>query len=278
MESPVITSQQQDAPQFLSESPQLSIIVPTYHEAENLPLLVHEVAAALQPVMHSWEIIIVDDNSQDGTVDVCQTLQTEGFPLRLVVRTNARGLSSAVVEGFAHAQAPILLVMDADLSHPATIIPQMYRAIWEGAEFASGSRYVPGGGTDDKWSWYRWLNSKVAVWLARPLVSLQDPSTGFFALPRSLLQRCPPLSPIGYKIALEILVKSGAKNLREIPIVFRTRRLGHSKLQLKQQLLYLRHLCSLYKFKFFPVPAQVMTTELALFPQSPPHPRQEKGR
>lgn len=273
MESPVITSHLQEPLRFLPESPQLSIIVPTYQEAQNLPPLVAEIAAALAQVIPDWELIIVDDNSQDGTVEACQTLCAEGLPIRLVVRTKARGLSSAVVEGFAHARAPILLVMDADLSHPAMAIPQLYQAICNGAEFAIGSRYVPGGGTDEQWSWYRWLNSKVAVVLAKPLVSLRDPMAGFFALPRSLLQRCIHLHPIGYKIALEILIKSRGTNLREIPIVFRPRRFGDSKLTLKQQLLYLRHLCSLYKFQFFQASARILGTNLGRFSQSSLPPR-----
>ena len=236
----------QELPQV---QPQLSIIVPTFQEAQNLPLLAAEITAALAPVVAEWELIIVDDNSQDGTLEVCQQLCHDGVPVRLVVRTHARGLSSAVMEGFTHAQAPILVVMDADLSHPASAIPQMYAAILEGDEFVIGSRYVSGGSTDDQWSTYRWLNSKVAACLAKPLVSLRDPMAGFFAVPRSLLERCERLNPIGYKIALEILIKSRATRVREIPIHFRDRQFGESKLQLKQQLLYLQHLYMLYRFR-----------------------------
>ena len=232
-----------------SVQPQLSIIVPTFQEAQNLPLLAAEITDALAQVITEWELIIVDDNSQDGTVEVCQQLCSEGVPVRLVVRTNARGLSSAVVEGFAHAQAPILVVMDADLSHPASAIPQMYAAIMAGDEFAIGSRYVPGGSTDGQWSTYRWLNSKVAACLAKPLVSLSDPTAGFFAVARSLLQRCERLNPIGYKIALEVLIKSRATRIREVPIHFRDRKFGQSKLKFKQQLLYLQHLYTLYRFR-----------------------------
>jgi dolichol-phosphate mannosyltransferase len=198
------------------------------------------------------------------------------LPIRLVVRTHDRGLSSAVVEGFAHAHAPVLLVMDADLSHPASTIPALYHAILKGAEFAIGSRYVPGGGTDDRWSWYRWLNSKVAAMLARPLVPLQDPTAGFFALEQTLVQRCEHLNPIGYKIALEILVKSKATRIQEIPIFFQTRRFGKSKLKLKQQLLYLRHLLSLYCFKFAPAPRVVPPSDNTLSGQAPTMPGKEK--
>jgi dolichol-phosphate mannosyltransferase len=267
MEGYSLTSSVKEHPFFPADRPHLSIIVPTFQEAANLRLLVAEISAVIEQVTPFWELIIVDDNSQDGSVEVCEALRTAGVPLRLIVRTNARGLSSAVVEGFVHARAPVLVVMDADLSHPATAIPYLYHAILEGAEFAIGSRYVPGGGTDDHWNTYRWLNSKVASLLAKPLVSLQDPTAGFFALPQSLLQRCERLNPIGYKIALEVLIKSKATNVREIPIHFRTRQFGKSKLKLKQQLLYLRHLYSLYKFKFFQSSTRLPTTDMFLSPQ-----------
>ncbi len=233
-----------------SDAPLLSIIVPTFQESQNLRLLVREIAEAIDGVISTWEIIVVDDNSRDGSIDVCLSLGAEGFPIRLIVRTHARDLSSAVVEGFRYARAQVFLVMDADLSHPAVAIPQLYSAILEGAEFAIGSRYVPGGGSDDSRNVYRWLNSKVASGLAKPLVSLSDPMAGYFAFPRSLLLRCEDLKPIGYKIALELLIKSRATRIREIPIHFRTRQFGESKLKLKQQLLYLHHLWLLYRFKF----------------------------
>jgi dolichol-phosphate mannosyltransferase len=254
----------------------LSIIVPTFQEATNLPLLVAEITAAVTPLISDWELIIVDDNSQDGSVEVCEQLRDEGAPIKIVVRTNARGLSSAVVEGFAHAQAPVLLVMDADLSHPADVIPRLYTAVVEGADFVIGSRYIPGGSTDDRWSAYRWLNSKVASILAKPLVSLSDPTAGFFAFPRALLGQCAQLNPVGYKIALEILIKSRACRIQEIPIHFRTRRFGKSKLKLKQQLLYLSHLYSLYRFKFSQTAPLPHVATAALPSNSvPPHDREK---
>jgi len=235
---------------FFVDNPDLSIIVPTFREAQNIPILVREVSAAMKHVLPEWELIIVDDNSRDGTEDACGSLRKQGFPLKLVVRKNERGLATAVLEGFTRARAPVFVVMDADLSHMPAAIPIFYQAIQNGAEFVLGSRYIPGASTDDKWTVYRYLNSKIASLLARPLTSVSDPMSGYFALPRSLLERCDELSPVGYKIGLEILIKCKPINLKEVPINFRTRVLGESKLSVKQQTLYLIHLWSLYRHKW----------------------------
>jgi len=235
---------------FFIDKPELSIIVPTFREAQNIPIIVREISAAMEHVLPEWELIIVDDNSRDGTEDACASLRRQGFPLKLVVRKNERGLATAVLEGFSRARAPVFMVMDADLSHQPTTIPLLYNAIKEGADFAMGSRYMPGGGTDDKWTVYRYLNSKIATLLARPLVAVSDPMSGFFALSRTLLERCEDISAVGYKIGLEILVKCKPKNLKEVPIHFRTRVFGESKLSIKQQLLYLCHLRRLYIYNW----------------------------
>ncbi len=235
---------------FFIDNPELSIIVPTFREAQNIPILVREISTALEHVLPEWELIIVDDNSRDGTEDACVSLRRQGFPLKLVVRKNERGLATAVLEGFTRARAPVFVVMDADLSHQPTTIPLLYNTIKGGADFAMGSRYMPGGGTDDKWTVYRYLNSKIATLLARPLVAVSDPMSGFFALSRKLLERCEDISAVGYKIGLEIIVKCKPQNLKEVPIHFRTRVFGESKLSIKQQLLYLCHLRRLYIYNW----------------------------
>ena len=230
-------------------SPKLSIIVPAFREALNIPILIKDISCALKTVIPEWELIIVDDNSKDGIISVSESLRKKGLPLKLVVRKNKRGLATAVLEGFKEAKAPIFVVMDADLSHPPATIPLLYQAIQNGADFAIGSRYITGGGTDDKWTVYRYLNSKIASLLAMPLISLSDPMSGFFALSRTLWEKSDALSPAGYKIGLEIMVKCNPQNLIEMPIHFHTRKFGKSKLTIKQQFLYLYHLCSLYSFK-----------------------------
>ena len=236
-------------PATYSDNPKISIIVPAFMEATNIPVLVKEISEVLEPVILEWELIVVDDNSLDGTVGACDSLRKQGLPLKLVVRKNKRGLATAVLEGFKEAKAPVFVVMDADLSHPPAAIPLLYQAIQSGTDFAIGSRYIAGGGTDDKWSVYRYLNSKIASLLAKPLITASDPMSGFFALPRTVWEKCDNLSPVGYKIGLELIVKGKPKNLKEVPICFRTRKLGKSKLSIKQQFFYLYHLCSLYHFK-----------------------------
>jgi dolichol-phosphate mannosyltransferase len=231
--------------------PDVSIIVPAFMEAENIPILVGEISAELKHAIPAWELIIIDDNSRDGIIAVCNELSGQGAPLKLIVRYNERGLSTAVLEGFTHARAPVFVVMDADLSHTPATIPVFYKEIQKGFDFVIGSRYVPGGDTDDRWTLYRYLNSKLATLLAKGLVPVSDPMSGFFAFQRSIWEQCAHLSPIGYKIALELMVKGKPRNIKEVPIHFRTRRIGESKLTLKQQLMYLRHLNLLYRYKWF---------------------------
>jgi dolichol-phosphate mannosyltransferase len=168
----------------------------------------------------------------------------------LITRTRDRGLSRAVVDGLQRAKHAIVIVMDADLSHPPERIPQMMMALQSGQDFVIGSRYVRGGSTDDDWGLFRWLNSRVATVLAWPLTRASDPMSGFFALRRSDFLRAAELNPIGYKIGLELIVKCKLGNIGEVPIHFVDRRFGESKLSLSEQLKYLLHLRRLYSFKY----------------------------
>jgi dolichol-phosphate mannosyltransferase len=237
----------------MSLAPTVSIIVPTYKEAENLPLLVPQVASALAPYGWAWELIVVDDNSPDDTRQVLDQLSSRFPQLRYHIRKNDRGLSSAVLAGIELSRHDYLLVMDADLSHPPEAIPSMIEKLIRGeADFVIGSRYVTGGKTED-WSRLRYLNSAGATLLAKPLVgTVKDPMAGFFALRRESLRRSDPLNPIGYKIGLELIAKTGItpERVAEVPITFRNRVHGESKLTLKEQFRYLEHLSRLYDYKF----------------------------
>jgi dolichol-phosphate mannosyltransferase len=225
----------------------VSIVVPTYREAENLPFLIDRVAGMAKAHALDVEMIVVDDDSRDGAVAIVDA-RPEPW-VRIVVRTEERGLSQAVLHGLRQARGDFLVCMDADLSHPPEAVPAMLAKLDAGADFVIGSRYAPGGSTSHDWGFLRWLNSRLATALARPLTHATDPMAGFFALRRSTFEAGRDFNPIGYKIGLELIVKCGCERVVEIPIHFEDRRFGVSKLTLKQQLLYLKHLRRLYSFK-----------------------------
>jgi dolichol-phosphate mannosyltransferase len=230
--------------------PQVSVIVPTLNEAENLPALVTRIAAALAG--WPYEILIVDDSSPDRTAEVCAEL-ARAHPLRLIVRPATKeGLSGAVLQGMALARGEFLVVMDADLQHPPEQIPQLLAPLERGeADFVIGSRYTPGGTTQEQWGALRRMNSWLATLLARPFSGrVQDPMSGFFALKRQTYEGAERLTPLGYKIGLELMCKARVGRVREVPIHFGTRKGGRSKLTLKQQFRYLEHLSRLYDFTY----------------------------
>jgi dolichol-phosphate mannosyltransferase len=228
---------------------EMSVIVPAWNEAENIPQLVPRVAAALHG--RAWEMLIVDDGSLDGTTNVCEALVRQ-YPVRLLVRNPPmHGLSGAVLDGIAATTGATIVVMDADLQHPPERIPALLDALDGGADFALGSRYVPGGSTDGQWTVFRKINSLVATVLARPFAGpVRDPMSGFFALRRHTFSQARRLTPLGYKIALELMCKCQVKRVQEVPIHFGLRTRGESKLNLKQQFRYLEHLSRLYDFTF----------------------------
>lgn len=232
----------------MDNPPLVSIIVPTYREEANLRPLICRVAAAMECAGGTCEILIVDDDSRDGTDLAVQEL-ADRFPVRLIARTGQRDLSLAVLEGMRQARGQNLLVMDADLSHPPEQIPQLLKALEEPpTDFVIGSRYVSGGQTEEGWGVFRRLNSWVATALCRPLVGrVTDPMAGFFALRRETFERADPLDPVGYKIGLELICRCRCRHVREVPIVFANRARGHSKLNLDQQARYLVHLGRLYR-------------------------------
>ncbi len=230
-----------------AEAPVLSIIVPAYREAENLPELLDRLGKVRANGI-DLEVLIMDDNSRDGSEEAVAAL---GLPwVRFVVRTENRGLSPAVIDGFKLAAGATILVMDADLSHPPEKIPEMLAALDGGADLVIGSRYVPGASTAEDWGLFRWINSRIATLLSRPFTRVSDPMSGFFAFRRALLGTAAPFNAVGYKIGLEVIVKGRCGRCAEVPIHFDQRHRGESKLSLREQLLYLRHLRRLAMFKF----------------------------
>jgi dolichol-phosphate mannosyltransferase len=219
--------------------PTVTVVVPTYNEAANLPDLVKRICASLPGV----EIVVIDDASKDGTADVVRKLSSD-WPVRVVERFDERGLSTAVLRGFKEARTDLCVVMDADLSHPPESIPKLVQAVRDGADVAVGSRYVPGGDIDE-WPLFRRFASKAGTLLARPLTPVRDPMAGFFCLKQSLFAGI-PLKPRGFKILLEILARTGTRKTAEVPIHFEDRAAGASKFSSKERKEFLKQVWTLY--------------------------------
>jgi dolichol-phosphate mannosyltransferase len=233
---------------------EVSIIVPALNEAANLPELLRRIDAAIAGKWR-YEVLIIDDNSTDGTPAVCAKLVRE-YPLSLHVRRSPHGgLSGAVLHGMSLARGENLAVMDADLQHPPEQLPDLLAPLTD--DFAAsgllvlGSRYVPGGSTAEKWGLGRRFNSRVATLLARPFAGrTRDPMSGFFAMRRQTYASGRHLTPLGYKVGLELMCKCRVAEVREVPIHFDVRSQGQSKLTLKEQFRYLEHLSRLYDFHY----------------------------
>jgi dolichol-phosphate mannosyltransferase len=223
---------------------ELSLIAPTYNEKENIIPLVERVHKALST--YNYELIVVDDNSPDGTSDIARSLSSR-YPVRVIVRTNERGLASAVVAGFNEAKGEILGVIDADLQHPPEAIPPLIDSIRAGADVSIGSRYVEGGGIEG-WGASRKIISRGATNIARIALSsarrAKDPLSGFFLFRNEIIEGT-TLTPKGYKILLEVLVKGNAVNVSEIPYTFKERERGESNLTIREELNFVEHVIRL---------------------------------
>jgi dolichol-phosphate mannosyltransferase len=225
----------------------LSIIVPTYNEADGLTELVGQTFAALEQSGIQGEMVIVDDNSPDGTGKVADQLATR-YPVQVLHRPGKLGLATAVMDGFGQAKGGVLGVMDADLSHPPAVLPLMMAAITQrGAELAVASRYVPGGGVQN-WPPRRQFISRFASALARIVTPVHDATSGFFLVRREALEGV-TLNPIGFKIGLEVMVKARYRKWEEVPYVFTDRRYGQSKFNNREVINYLRHLAVLLGYR-----------------------------
>jgi dolichol-phosphate mannosyltransferase len=225
----------------------ISVILPTYNEAENVRRIIPAISKIFREQSIEGEVIVVDDNSPDGTAGIASNL-ADSYPVRVQVRKSDRGLSRAVIEGFSLAKGEICVVMDADLSHPVEKIPDMVRPILEGkCDVTVGSRYVAGGGAHN-WPLVRKIISKGAGLLAKGVTALSDPTSGFMAVRKGVLKGA-TLDPLGWKIVLEVVVKTRAR-IMDVPIVFAHREQGESKLGFKAQVDYLRHLGRLYAFRY----------------------------
>ena len=198
---------------------------------------------------HKWELIIVDDGSPDGTADLAESY-APAHPVRVVRRPGKAGLASAVLAGFREARGDVLLVMDADLSHPPEAVPSLVTAIDGGADLAVGSRYVRGGGTKD-WPLKRRIVSRAACLMGNVLVPVRDCTSGFFAIRRSAIEGV-KLNPIGFKIGFEVMARAKYKKVVEVPYVFRDRELGKSKFGRREILQYLVQLGQVARDRVLP--------------------------
>ena len=222
-------------------------MVPTYNERDRLPELVRAIFDAYHRGGIEGELVIVDDNSPDGTGAVADEL-ARSWPIRVIHRAGKLGLGTAVVEGFAAAAAEIVGVIDADLSHPPELVPRMLSVMQQQrADMVIGSRYIPGGGTSN-WEASRVIMSKAACLLARGLTPVRDATSGFFLMRRDRA-RGVVISAGGFKICLELLIRSEPSLVIEVPYVFKGRTAGESKMNLKEATGYLVQLRDLHGYR-----------------------------
>lgn len=214
----------------MERAPRLvSIVVPTYNERQNLPRLV---AAIAENVPWSYEIVVVDDSSPDGTADLARDL-AKTFPIVLVSRPAKSGLGSAYRDGFAKAKGDVVFEMDADLSHDPRHIPALVQAVLDGADIAVGSRYVQGGRVVG-WNTYRKLVSGVGNGLARAILSVgvRDMTSGYRCYSADAAKVVQDAKSDGYAFQVEALHIARKRGMRitEVPITFENRTVGKSKL------------------------------------------------
>ena len=222
-----------------------TIVIPTYNECDRLGVLLARVFDACDRDGLAIEVVIVDDNSADGTGAVADEW-ARSRRVRVIHRPGKMGLGSAILEGFAIARTEIVGAMDGDLSHPPELLPRLFRTIEEGNfDLAVGSRYVCGGGTSN-FPIGRWLLSRVGCWLARPLTPVRDAMSGFFLIRRSRLEGF-ETSVKGFKIGLELFVRSQPRRLAEVGYRFVGRTLGESKMSVAEGTGFLQQLLRLYR-------------------------------
>lgn len=226
----------------------ISVVIPTYNEAAVIEQTLRRSAAALQGVGEEFELIVVDDSSSDGTAELAEALAKE-FSVRVLRRPGRLGLATAVIDGWAMARGDLLAVMDADLQHPPEVLSELVKALRKPeTDLVLASRYTSGGGIPE-WSLIRRFISWGATQLAATVLPLtlagvSDPMSGMFGLRKTVLEGV-QLSPVGYKILLEVLAKGRYSKFVEVPYVFVQRGHGSSKLGAKQYVEYLFHLARL---------------------------------
>lgn len=231
----------------------LALIIPTLREAENLRQLLDHIRSVLDPLNIIYEILIVDDDSRDGTEELVAAISRQDPRVRLLVRKGERGLAGAVLYGWQHTDGSVLGVMDADLQHPPELLPSLIKAIEGGRDLAIGSRYTEGGELGE-WNPFRKFLSAAAVSVTVPLqrasLRAKDPMSGYFLVRRQCLNKI-PFQRSGYKLLLDILVRARIRSVQEVPFAFGARFRGASKANFKVAWDYARLLARLYFGKIF---------------------------
>lgn len=225
---------------MLLDSYCVSIVLPTFNERDNIKIIIPLIASIMRRNGINYEVIVVDDNSPDKTWEVAKSFE-DIYNVEVYVRRGERGLSSAVIYGAKQSSCNYIVVMDADLQHPPEKIVDIVKKLHSGCDIVVASRYIDGGGVEG-WSKLRLLESIIATQIARLVLSparrVRDPLSGFFGVRKDLLLN-PEIKPLGYKILLEVLVKNAGARVCEIPYVFRSRKIGKSKLGVRTILEYI---------------------------------------
>jgi dolichol-phosphate mannosyltransferase len=233
--------------------PKLALVIPTLNEAGNIPTLLNRISRAVTPLPIECEFIVVDDDSQDGTADVVRECARQDSRVRLFVRKGQRGLAGAVIHGWAHTDASLLGVIDADLQHPPEVLPDLIGPVMNGDDIAIASRYATGKTVSD-WNKLRLLISRFGTLATTPLqrrdLRIKDPLSGFFVVRRECIEDL-HLQPEGFKILLEILVKGRIRKAVEVPFRFATRHSGKSKADFRVALHYFTLLGKLSRYALF---------------------------
>ncbi|NCO75766.1 MAG: glycosyltransferase [Cyanobacteria bacterium] len=231
------------------EKIKLSLVIPTYNESKNIPTIIQKLTQLLDSrIPQQYELIIVDDNSPDKTWEVALDLMPIYPQLRVMRRTEEKGLSTAVIRGWQVAKGEVIGVIDADLQHPPETLLNLWEKIEQGADLAIGSRHVEGGGVSD-WSATRRFLSRGAQTLGLVILPgvigrISDPMSGYFLVRRRCLFGC-TLSPLGYKILIEVLGRGKIGLIGEVGYIFQERQEGESKVTKQQYIDYIRHLIRL---------------------------------
>ena len=227
----------------------LSIVIPSFNEGTNVETLSHKIMLAFAELNITYEILFIDD-SRDETPLLLGKLAKEFPQVTYVHRENNRGLGTAVVEGFLRSRADCIIVMDSDLQHPPELLPEIFKQL-QNYEVVIPSRFISGGdagGLNIFRKFVSWGARVLGQLLVKRLRHVSDCTGGYFGLRRSVIQNV-SLDPIGWKILIEVLVKGNYTSICELPYAFHVRDVGDSKMSIKEQWNYLRHIARLMRYK-----------------------------